>query len=352
MRWVISCLLVVSLLTAVRLVGQEAKPKGNNYAILVGVNVYSKPCYEALKFAERDMAELKGVLEKGGFQVTLLLGSSAGEAEATTENIRRVLLDKKASVLKTVTQDDTILVALSGHGEQIAVDGKEVPFFCPKHAVSGDPDTQISINDVLDSLDKRGGGSNLVLVDACRKFVKRVEGKKSGASMDRGKVQSLRAGIGVMFAYSDRQEAMEHPKAGDGHGLFFCSVLEALNTTEANASGQITWEQLVPKIRTKVKALADQLDTSTPPELRQKPQYIGNFSEGPVLIAGGKMEPRDNSESIEAFEWKGESRNARSRSSPSAAKSSSSSRCQPAVSSWVRWTRTRMPVRTRNRSTG
>ena len=31
---------------------------------------------------------------------------------------------------------------------------------------------------------------------------------------------------------------LKPPKAGDGHGLFFCSVLEALNTTEVNASWQ------------------------------------------------------------------------------------------------------------------
>ena len=49
-----------------------------------------------------------------------------------------------------------------------------------------------------------------VLLDACRKFTKRVEGKKgAGASMDRAKVNALRPGIGVMFACSDRQEALE-----------------------------------------------------------------------------------------------------------------------------------------------
>lgn len=259
--------------------------KGKKFAVLVGVNEYTKPRFEALKYAEKDMTDLKGVLEKAGFQVTLMLGSGRGDAEATRENIQKVLLDKDG-VLKAVSQDDTVLVAFSGHGEQIPVEKVEVPFFCPKHAVSGDPDTQVSINDVLDTLDKRGGGSNLVLVDACRKFSARVQGKKSGASMDRAKVQSLREGIGVMFACSDRQEALEHAKAGDGHGLFFYSVLEAMRTAEGDGQAQVTWEQLVPKIRTKVRELTDAVDTTTPENQRQRPQYIGNFSRDPVLFTG------------------------------------------------------------------
>ncbi len=283
-----------------RVEAQAKKDAGKKYAVLIGVNEYTKPGYEALKFAERDMTRLKEVLEAGGFTVIMLLGSEKGDNEATAENIRRVLLDKDKSILKTVTQADTVVVALSGHGEQIPVkvDGKESesPFFCPKHAVSGDPDTQISINEVLDDLDKRGAGSNLVLVDACRKFAKPVEGKKSGASMDRAKVQSLRDGIGVMFACSDRQEAVESAKAGDGHGLFFYSVLEAIKTTKPNEQGQITWEQLVPQIRTKVSSLTETVGIAE--RDRQRPQYIGNFSRDPILLMAAK-----EADKLVAFEY-------------------------------------------------
>lgn len=293
---------VVGLVTCALLA--QPKSMGKKYAILVGVNEYSKPGYEALKYAERDMTRLKDELELAGFQVTLLLGSGKDDAEATVENIRKVLLEK-TGVLKAVTQEDTVLVAFSGHGEQIDDKGKEAPYFCPKHAVTGDPETQISINEVLDNLDKRGGGSNLVLVDACRKYTKRVEGKKSGASMDRAKVQSLRDGIGVMFACSDRQEALEHKDAGDGHGLFFCGVLESLR--EAKAKGKdVTWERLVPEIRDKVKQLADQLDTTTPTDRRQRPQYIGNFTRDPVLVNAALVATPD--EKTEEFDWKGEKR--------------------------------------------
>ncbi len=269
-------------------------PKGRKIAVLIGVNEYSNRPYENLKYAERDMERLKEVLEKAGFEIVMLLGSAKGPKEATQKNIHQVLINNAEKnqrfILRNVTENDTVLIALSGHGEQIPVKvgdkETEVPFFCPKNAETGNASTLISINSILEAIDQKKATS-LVLVDACRKFAKPVEGKKSGASMDRAKVQSLRDGIGVMFACSDRQEAIESAKAGDGHGLFFFSVLEAMKSAQPNPKGQITWESLVPEIRSKVKDLTEKVGVAE--RDRQRPQYIGNFSRDPVLLlADGK----------------------------------------------------------------
>ncbi len=268
-------------------------PKGRKIAVLVGVNQYTNRPYENLRYAERDMERLKEVLEWGGFEVVMLLGSAKGNDEATQKNINDLLFDKseknKRYLLRDVTENDTVLIALSGQGEQIQVKvgGKEteVPFFCPKNAETGNPSTLISINSILEALDQKKPTS-LVLVDACRKFVKPVEGKKSGASMDRAKVQSLRDGIGVMFASSDRQETVESTNVGGGHGLFFYGVLEAIKSATPNKQGQIVWEQLVPQIRTKVSEASEYVGVAE--RDRQRPQYIGNFSKDIVICAATK----------------------------------------------------------------
>ena len=145
---------------------------------------------------------------------------------------------------------------------------------------------------MLDAVDQKKATA-FVLIDACRKYAKRVEGKKTaGASMDRAKVNALRPGIGVMFACSDRREALEHKDAGDGHGLFFCSLLEALRDCPRNKRGQVTWGQPVPRVHERVEELADKLDPTTPQAQRQRAQYVGNFSGDPVFLAAGKGDPK------------------------------------------------------------
>ena len=299
-----------------------ADPKPRRLAILVGINAYSNRLFEDLKYAERDMEKLAEQLAVVGFEVHLLLGSGRGDREATRQNVVDVLLNQAEAnrkfILRDITAQDTVLIAFSGHGEQIPVpildnnkqpkrdgEGKvlteEVPFFCPKHAESGNANTQVSINAVLETLDQKKATS-LVLVDACRKYTAPVMGKKSGAKVDRAKVSALRPGIGVMFACSDRQEALENVKAGDGHGLFFCAVLEAMKECRPNKKGQVTWGQLVPLIQARVVELADEIDTTTPKERRQKSQYIGNFTDDPVIVVNldrrGTPPPIPNSKPI------------------------------------------------------
>src|SRR5581483_6488704 len=92
-----------------------------------------------------------------------------GADKATKANIEKALAD----LLKQVTKKDTLLVALAGHGQQVPVKGeggKETieAFFCPWDAELGKPETLVSMSVVLKELDERGGGTNLVLVDACR----------------------------------------------------------------------------------------------------------------------------------------------------------------------------------------
>jgi len=69
-------------------------------------------------------------------------------------------------------------------------------------------------------------------------------------------------------------------------------VLESL--AEAKKPGaEVTWEALVPQIRKKVTALTADLDKDTPEDRRQRPQYIGNFTRDPVLVAAGIAPPAE-----------------------------------------------------------
>src|SRR5262249_37860311 len=149
---------------------------------------------ENLHYAERDVTDLARVLADGGFAVRTLLGSGKGTDEATRANIDAAL----EAVLRGVGKKDTVLLAFSGHGQQLFVKDKAVPFFSPKHAVPSDPGTLLSLNDVIRALDEKGGGSNLLLVDACRTVVDPNKGARGGVNGSR--IDNLGEGTAVFFS--------------------------------------------------------------------------------------------------------------------------------------------------------
>src|SRR5436853_7007434 len=92
-------------------------PAGRKVAVLVGVRHYSHSKLNDLTYTENDAAELADVLRSAGFRVALLTdaaGAQAATLAPTAANVRREL----AAALDGLTKDDTMLVALAGHGRQ------------------------------------------------------------------------------------------------------------------------------------------------------------------------------------------------------------------------------------------
>src|SRR5262245_19119399 len=194
---VVGLLLTAATVPLFDLLAQVPKPKGRKVALLVGVNDYQNRKLDSLKYAEADVKDLAGVLKAGGFEVRLLLGSGTGRDAATRANVESAF----AELLKGVSKSDTVLLAFAGHGQQLFVDAdgpdgakvkKEVPFFCPKDAVPTEAGTLVSLSNILKALDDRGGGHNLLLVDACRDVVDPNRGARGG--IDSGRVENLGEG--------------------------------------------------------------------------------------------------------------------------------------------------------------
>lgn len=108
-------------------------PPPKKVALLVGVNKYLKPSFQDLNFAEADVTAVGKELEKLGFSVTLLLGSGTGELQATKANIEAAA----QKMVQPLGKHDIALVMLSGHGQQLLADPKQLDFttsqsyFCP-----------------------------------------------------------------------------------------------------------------------------------------------------------------------------------------------------------------------------
>jgi tetratricopeptide (TPR) repeat protein len=260
------------------------RDNGRHIALLIGVNKYDNRNLADLAYAERDVQDLNELL-KSGYDVHLLLGSSASSSErATKRNIERALDDLFS---KGLTKEDTVLIAISGHGEQISVerDGlkHDEPFFCPCDAIPTDSSRLINLSRLIERLGERGGGTNLLLVDACRNDPDPTRGR----GIDGDMMLNLPKGMAVFLSCSKGEKAQESAKAGNGHGLFFYFVLEGLKNKDIrNANKELRWDALVAFVKDKMELEASKLLNNGMP--LQTPQNIANLGRSPIVLAAGK----------------------------------------------------------------
>jgi formylglycine-generating enzyme required for sulfatase activity len=293
-------LLSLGLLTALTvgfalLDATQAQPdKGRKHALLVGVRKYDSDKFEDLRFTENDVEELSSVLrESAHFSSVRVLATSRGIKERvhapTAANVRQAIRE----LLARKTKDDTILVALSGHGIQSKVKegGKErdESFFCPADAQMNDNDTLVSLGKLVQDLDDCGARVKLLLVDACR------NDPKMGRNVDVETLPRLPRGTAALFSCSSGERAFETDKLGSGHGVFFHHVIEGLKGDAKNRRGEVTWSRLSEYVTESVSRQVPKLIGSgaqQTPELKvnlrgESSVLVGPVSENEVVNSVG-----------------------------------------------------------------
>jgi tetratricopeptide (TPR) repeat protein len=257
---------------------------GRRMALLIGVNRYDNRKFEDLEYAEADVNDLYGVL-KTNYNVTLLLGSAEGSRRATKVNVERAI-DELFRLRPT--KDDTVLIAISGHGQQFSEERGghkyDEPYFCPRDCVPGNSSTMVNLSKLIERLGDGGGGANLLLVDACRNDPDPTRGR----GLDGDIATNLPRGIAVFFSCSKGEKAQESKKAGGGHGLFFYFVLCGLNETKIrNSKGELKWNHLVAYVTDSMEERAPTLLGSDTP--LQRPHQLNNLIGSPAVLTEEKV---------------------------------------------------------------
>jgi uncharacterized caspase-like protein len=150
---------LVSLLVGILALPDTARARadeGKKHALLVGVRDYVSGKFEPLRYTENDVEDLARVLgDTAGFHVRVL-SSTRGKRKAsdapTAVNIRAAL----GKLLADRGRNDTVLVALSGHGIQSKIKEKEDNFFCPADAQLNDNRRLVSLSQLVKDLDDCG----------------------------------------------------------------------------------------------------------------------------------------------------------------------------------------------------
>lgn len=296
------------------------EPAGKKYALVVGVQRYSEGSgLRNLDYTEKDAADLAAVLEKQGYKVTVLTRAEAIRQDKdflrpTAKNIKAHL----AALADGRKADDTVLVALTGHGAHLKATDKL--YFCPQETDLTDPATLVAIDDVMAQLDEKhcAAANKVLLVDACRNDP--ADGAAAGPpaelkSSTRPLVPDPPGGTVALLSCSKGQ--LSHESATYKRGFLFHHVIEGLGGKAATKKGEVTWLSLAGYV---TEELPEAVRAEKGPLVRQTPEVLGR-SRAMVLArldagrpAGGATDRAVRAGGgvrTEAFDWKGERRTRR-----------------------------------------
>lgn len=219
-----------------------------SYALVVGISLYKNlPPKGQLQFPERDADSIYTVLisaEGGQFpaqNVHKLIG-----AQATLANLRRELEQWLPSVAK---DDDRVLIYFAGHG--FVSDGKA--YLAPY---------DISLTDVTHSaypMDDLGSviGSKIhakwkvLLTDACHSGAITPEADRAQVNKS---LLDLNRSLFSLTASRDREQSLESPKWGGGHGIFTYYVIKGMEgDADTDGDGRVTADELAEYVHTNVR---------------------------------------------------------------------------------------------------
>lgn len=196
-------------------------PKEKRYALLIGNGKYNKTYYSPLKNPPNDVDDLKKVLKKKGFEVTIVKNADYDKMDNAITGfvgkIRRAAQNKNQRVVS--------LFYFGGHGNHIKDEdesylvpiGSKITF--PEHFKK----RAYKVSELLDLLRGSGNYLNIVMLDACRdNFVLK------------DKFKSQVAGDG----YDDMFEGVEPHKSDKSSFNLFVSYATAKDAKALSTNGE------------------------------------------------------------------------------------------------------------------
>ncbi len=143
--------------------------KGTQYALLVACSRYEKAEFKQLPYTGNDVALFRRALLATGFDGENVLTLHDDRPETRDRPLKRHILDKLGLLLDDMRPQDTLVVALSGHGIQFKND--PVSYFVPLDGRVSDRASLIPLSGPGGLYERHKGckaKKKLLLVNACR----------------------------------------------------------------------------------------------------------------------------------------------------------------------------------------
>ncbi len=269
-------LLAVSFLPAQALWDEQAGGKGNKYAFLVGCSKYLKTEFRELPYTGNDVKGFREALVQTGFppdHVVVLHDDTKEPRRFLPERVK--ILKELDLLLDGMREQDTLVVALSGHGLQFKDD--PVSYFVPVDGKVEDKSTLIALsgNDGLyERLKKCKAKQKLLIVNACRNDpttgLNFATKKVHLADEDRNEVPE---GIAAIYSCQAGQQSYYDPDRK--LALFFDHVIRAWKG-DYDSAGEMTLEKFFEHATVKTKMDANKsLGVAQTPAVQR--EYTGKW---------------------------------------------------------------------------
>src|SRR4051794_8304822 len=243
---------------------------GETYAFLVGISEYeNKNELKALRFATDDVITFGGVLRNSGVPIKNIVMMHDRQSNPRFKPLAKKILREFHLLLATLEPEDSLIVAMAGHGVEIGAEGDS--YFLPADADLKDPATLINLKSLKDQIEQSQAGRKLLLVDACRNDPEADNARGLGVTLKPPKRISedpLPKGLAALFSCNSEQRSFEDPVLR--HGIFFYQVIKAWEgAADSDRDRRITLEELEIFVRRETKTHArDALSTVQTPVFR------------------------------------------------------------------------------------
>jgi uncharacterized caspase-like protein len=225
-----------------------------------------------LKFAEQDVSRLAELLSRSGYRAEKIVHLAPESARRDEElaPTRRNFLKQLSAIAARATEDDLLLIGLSGHGVQARIDGVDQPCFCPADGSPKAPQSLLSLQQLVAHVEGLCRAKRIVLVvDACRTRQGDVEGAR---------LPELPARWFAYWSCSAGEAAYEDPRVQ--HGVFPHLLIEGLRgSADASGDGRITTLELESFVTGRTsKHVKDWLGKS------QTPEFTGAIDDSTAIV--------------------------------------------------------------------
>jgi uncharacterized caspase-like protein len=244
MRLALRLTLLLPLLPCLPSFAQQPQ-RGTGYALLVSCEKYDERHLKPLQFTRNDIVGLQNILIESGFRADNIVALHEEQPHDLLPEGPKVRKHLKR-VLAKVGEDDTLVVALSGHGVQFKGEAKS--YFCPLDAELDDRETLIDLEEVYRLLAKCPSKKKLLLVDACRNDPRSSISKSARATLDlesvtRPQESEIPEGLVALFSCRAGQESLIDKELQ--HSVFMYHLMKGWHESAVNDRGQVALHDLV-----------------------------------------------------------------------------------------------------------
>jgi uncharacterized caspase-like protein len=196
-----------------------------------------------LPYSEPDVVELSGVLKAEGYKPgnVVLMTQTAGADDTRFLPLAANLRKELKLLLDEMDEDDSVLIALAGHGVQFQ--GENENYFCPADAMLADKSTLIPLSEIYKALENSRAGLKVLLVDACRNDPQSQNSRDREVvkldSVTRPQRTPPPGGVVAFFSCSEGEKAFEHAELK--RGVFFHFVIQALKGGPSDRIRTTSW---------------------------------------------------------------------------------------------------------------